>query len=124
MENLYGCYAGDPILVSDSDRSGTQQSDAGLAREELTAGTFVTVSENKRAPADRSLGCAIWEVIGHNETHVVLRLHSPPRPLEPIFPTYVVPLHEHDFYRADDLAAVVEATSKRPCASIVRLRDC
>lgn len=87
-----GVYAGTPYLVSDNERSGTQQSGAGLAREELTAGRFVTVSENKRVPADRSLVCAIWEVIGHNETHVLLRLHSPPRSVEPMFPTYVVPL--------------------------------
>jgi hypothetical protein len=34
-----------------------------------------------------------------------------------------VPLHEHDFYQADDLAAAFEATAKQPSATVVRIRD-
>ena len=45
---------------------------------------------------------AIWEIIAVNDPHCVLKLHRGNRPLEPAFLT-AVPLHEHDFYRADHL---------------------
>ena len=43
---------------------------------------------------------AIWEIIAVNDPHCVLKLHRGDR----AFLT-VVPLHEHDFYRADHLVA-------------------
>jgi len=104
-------------------KSGSGRSAAGLAWGELAPGTFVTVSESKRVP-DRSLVDAIWEIIAVNEAHVVLRFHCGSPPHDPNFATRIVPLHEHDFYRADHLVAAVDATSQRPSATVVRIRDC
>ena len=93
----------------------------GLSSEELTPGTFVTVSENKRI-SDRSLVDAIWEIIAVNEAHCVLKFHRGNRPLDPAFLTRIVPLQEHEFYQADHLVAALE--DKRPAANIVSFREC
>jgi hypothetical protein len=69
-------------------------------------------------------GLAIWEIVAMNKAHVVLRFHAGNRPIDSESLTQVVPLHEHDFYRADDLAAAFEAPAKQPSATIVRIRDC
>src|SRR5262249_4113552 len=90
------------------------------APEDLVPGTFVTVSESKRV-ADRSLVYAIWEILAVNEAHVVLRLHGPAQPVDEMMATRVVPLHEHDFYRADQLATAVEPISKGSPGAVVRL---
>jgi hypothetical protein len=98
----------------------------GLSPGELAPGTFVTVSESKRIP-DRSLVEAIWVVVAVNEAHAVLRFHCGcPRPHDPEAATRIVPLHEHDFYRADHLVAALEAASKqrKPAPTVVRIRDC
>ena len=92
----------------------------GLSSEELTPGTFVTVSENKRI-SDRSLVDAIWEIIAVNEAHCVLKFHRGNRPLDRAFLTRIVPLHEHEFYQADHLVAALE--DKRPAANIVSFRE-
>jgi hypothetical protein len=76
----------------------------GLPPEELTPGTFVTVSESKRVP-DRSLVEAIWVVIAVNEAHAVLKFHcGGPTPHDPASATRIVPLQENEFYRADHLS--------------------
>jgi len=111
-----------PGVTSDEQKSTTGASGHGLPVEQLVPGTFVTVSENKRI-ADRSLVYGIWEIVAVNETHIVLQLYGPPRPIEPTHPTLVVPLHEHDFYRADHLAAAIERKSKGQSAAVIRLRD-
>src|SRR3977135_2378521 len=81
----------------------------GLLPGELTPGTFVTVSESKRVP-DRSLVEAIWVVIAVNEAHAVLKFHcGGPRPYDSASATRIVPLGEHEFYRADHLVAALEA---------------
>jgi hypothetical protein len=54
---------------------------------------------------------------------VVLRFQAGSRPLDSESLTQVVQLHEHDFYRADDLAAAFEATANQPSATVVRIRD-
>jgi hypothetical protein len=93
-----------------------------LAPGKLRVGTVVTVSENKHT-TDRSLVRTIWEVVAVNEAHVVLRFQAGSRPLDSDSLTQVVPLHEHDFYRADELAAAFETTAKQPSATVVRIRD-
>jgi hypothetical protein len=97
----------------------------GLSPGELTPGTFVTVSESKRIP-DRSLVEAIWVIIAVNEAHAVLRFHcGGPPPHNPASATRIVPLREHDFYRADHLVAALEADpEQKHSATIVRIRDC
>jgi hypothetical protein len=67
-----------------------------LSPGELTPGTFVIVSGIPDSP----LMDAIWEIIDVNDAYCVLKLHRGDR----AFLT-VVPLHEHDFYRADHLVA-------------------
>jgi hypothetical protein len=98
---------------------------AGLSPAELTPGTFVTVSESKRIP-DRSLVEAIWVVIAVNEAHAVLRFHCGcPAPHDPSSATRIVPLREHDFYRADHLVMALEAdVEQKQSATVVRIRDC
>jgi hypothetical protein len=103
-------------MVTRNDRAGP-----GLKREELTPGTFVTVSENRRV-ADRSLVDAIWVVVAANEAHAVLRFHCGSFVHDP--PTCVVPLAEHDFYPANHLVEALEADAKqKPSATIIRFRD-
>src|SRR5438876_712485 len=111
-------------MVPSKNRPEGDRVGPGLKRDELTPGTFVTVSESRRI-ADRSLVDAIWVVVAVNEAHAVLRFHCGSPPHDPVFATRVVPLAEHDFYRADQLAEALEADAKqKPSATIVRLRDC
>jgi hypothetical protein len=111
-------------MVPSKDGPRGDRLSAGLNRDQLTRGTFVTVSESKRI-ADRSLVDAIWVVVAVNEAHAVLRFHCGSAPHDPAFATRVVPLVEHDFYRADHLVEALEADAKqKPSATIVRLRDC
>lgn len=109
-----------------SSEGKSQPSAGGVLPGALVPDTYVTVSENKRV-ADRSLVDAIWQVVAVNETHAVLRFHAGIRPLDPDFETRIVPLHEHDFYRADHLAAALDAqrpdAAHKPSATIVRMRD-
>jgi hypothetical protein len=94
----------------------------GLACKDLAAGKFVTVSANK-CTTDRSLADAIWEIIAINEGHVLLNFHGPGRPLDPSRARRLVPLHEHDFYDAGDLATALEPTAGGPIATVVRIRE-
>jgi hypothetical protein len=105
-----------------SKRKGKPRRGGPLAPGKLRVGTVVTVSENKHT-TDRSLVRTIWEVVAVNEAHVVLRFQGGSRPLDSESLTQVVPLHEHDFYRADELAAAFEATAKQASATVVRIRD-
>jgi len=107
-------------MASDDRTSAGGARPPGLSPEDLVPGTFVTVSESKRV-ADRSLVYAIWEILAVNEAHVVLRLHGPAQPVDETMATRVVPLHEHDFYRADQLATAVEPISKGSPGAVVRL---
>jgi hypothetical protein len=93
----------------------------GLPPEELTPGTFVTVSESKRVP-DRSL----VEVIAVNEAHAVLKFHcGGPTPLDSASATRIVPLQEYEFYRADHLVTALDAARhQQQSATVVRIRDC
>jgi hypothetical protein len=110
-------------MVPSKGSAEIERAGAGLARDELTPGTFVVVSESKRI-ADRSLVDAIWIIVAVNEAHAVLRFHCGSPPHNPDFATRIVPLAEHDFYRADQLVKALEEDSKRkPFATIVRLRD-
>jgi hypothetical protein len=99
---------------------GTSKRGGRLSAEELVPGAVVTVSENKRV-ADRSLVDAVWEIIAVNEAHCVLKFDCGNPPLDPAFLTRVVPLQEHDFYQADDLAAALKG--ELPIARIVRIRE-
>jgi hypothetical protein len=111
-------------MDASKNKSGTEGCSAGLARNELEPGTFVTVSESKRT-CDRSLVDAIWVVIAVNEAHALLKFHCGNPPHDPAFATRVVPLGEHDFYRADHLVTALESDSKpTQSATVVRLRDC
>jgi hypothetical protein len=109
-------------MISNEEKSGALRPGGGLRLAELTPGAFVTVSENKRI-SDRSLVEALWQIIAINEAHVALRFRAGIRPIDPEFETRIVPLHEHDFYRADHLADALIAASKPPSANIVRIRD-
>ncbi len=96
----------------------------GLSPDELTPGTFVTVSESKRVP-DRSLVEAIWVVIAVNEAHAVLKFHcGGPTPHDTASATRIVPLQEYEFYRADHLVTALDAARHQPSATVVRIRDC
>ena len=98
----------------------------GLPPEELTPGTFVTVSESKRVP-DRSLVEAIWVIIAVNEAHAVLKFHcGGPTPHDSVSATRIVPLQEYEFYRADHLVAALDAArqQQQQSATVVRIRDC
>jgi hypothetical protein len=95
----------------------------GLSPEELTPGTFVTVSESKRVP-DRSLAEAIWIVIAVNEAHAVLKFHcGGPTPRDPASAARIVPLQEYEFYGADHLVAALDAAGRRQPAAVIRIRD-
>jgi hypothetical protein len=102
--------------------SGNASAARNLASNKLVAGRFVTVSPNKHT-ADRSLADAIWEIVAVNEAHVLLKFHGPGRPLDPARTRRLVPLDEHDFYDAGDLAAAIEPPVAAPIATIVRKRD-
>jgi hypothetical protein len=115
-KNLYRLWDRIPSMKTPGkEKSGRR------APGKLRAGSLVTVSENKRT-TDRSLVQTIWEIVAMNKAHVVLRFHAGNRPIDSESLTQVVPLHEHDFYRADDLAAAFEAPAKQPSATIVRIR--
>ena len=75
------------MIIPGKGKSGPQG--GGLSPGELTPGTFVTVSENKRI-SDRSLVDAIWEIIAVNDAHCVLKFHRGNRPLDPAFLTRIV----------------------------------
>lgn len=107
-------------MSAQEDQSSSLPS--SLSSAELAPGTFVTVSENRRIP-DRSLVHSLWQVIAVNEAHVVLRFRAGMRPIDPDFETRIVPLREHDFYRADHLADALVAGGKPPVADIIRIRD-
>jgi hypothetical protein len=107
--------SGDETLAVGADRRG------GLSRCDLVAGNFVTVSANKHF-ADRSLADAIGEIVARNEGHVLLEFRGPGQPLDPSRTRRLVPLNEHDFYDAADLASVSEPASE-PTATVVRIRD-
>jgi hypothetical protein len=117
-----------PLVGHGMMAPGTGKSEprgASLSPAELTPGTFVTVSESKRIP-DRSLVEAIWVIIAVNEAHAVLKFHCGcPTPHNPAYATRIVPLREHDFYRANHLVAALEADpQQKQSATIVRIRDC
>jgi len=118
MKNLHQFTKGDP--GRDHARSRDIKRGGRLSAEELVPGAVVTVSENKRV-ADRSLVDAVWEIIAINEAHCVLKFDCGNPPLDPAFLTRVVPLQEHDFYQADDLAAALKGGM--PIARIVRIRE-
>ena len=109
-------------MTSNDSKSGPQWSAGAVSVGEFAPGTLVTVSENKRI-CDRSLVDAIWEIVAVNEAHAVLKFRAGIRPLDPALETRIVPLHEYDFYRADDLAAAIEESRKQPSVTLVRFRD-
>jgi hypothetical protein len=94
----------------------------GLACKELTPGRFVTVSANKHT-ADRSLTDAIWQIVACNEGHVLLKFLGPGQPLDPSRMRRLVPLNEHDFYDAGELATSIAPAANGPCATVVRIRE-
>ena len=95
-------------------RGNTDRAAAACPPEELTPGTFVTVSESKRVP-DRSLVEAI----------AVLKFHcGGPTPHDAASATRIVPLQEYEFYRADHLVTALDAARHQPSATVVRIRDC
>jgi hypothetical protein len=102
--------------------AGSRPTQPGLAAKDLTAGRFVTVSANKYT-ADRSLTDAVWQIVASNEGHVLLKFHGPGQPLDPSRARRLVPLNEHDFYEAGELATSVEPAASGPCATIVRIRE-
>jgi len=108
-----------------SDQGKSRPCCHGLSSQELTPGTFVTVSESKRVP-DRSLVEAIWIIIAVNEAHVVLKFHcGGPTPHDPASATRIVPLQEYEFYRADHLVSALDAVRhSQQSATVVRIRDC
>ena len=112
--------AGGSHNVMTPDEGKSRPCCRGLAPEELTPGTFVTVSESKRVP-DRSLVEAIWVVIAVNEAHAVLKFHcGGPVPHDPASATRIVPLQEYEFYRADHLVAALDAARhQQPSATVV-----
>ena len=64
-----------------------------------------------------------FEIIAINDGHVLLSFHGPGRPLDPSRARRLVPLHEHDFYDAGDLATALEPAAGGPIATVVRIRD-
>ena len=109
-------------MTSNDSKSGPQRPTGAGPMGELAPGAFVTVSENKRI-CDRSLVDAIWEIVAVNAAHAVLKFRAGVRPLDPALETRIVPMHEYDFYRADDLAAAIEGCRKQPSVTLVRFRD-
>jgi hypothetical protein len=106
----------------DSAVTGRASACPGLVGNDLAPGRFVTVSANKYT-ADRSLADAIWEIVAVHEGHVLLKFHGPGRPLDPSRTRRLVPLREHDFYEAGQLATAIEPAANAPIAAVVRLRD-
>jgi hypothetical protein len=111
-------------MSPDREKSGNRGSPAqpGLAGKDLTAGRFVTVSAN-RCTADRSLTDAIWQIVASNEGHVLLEFRGPGQPLDPSRMRRLVPLSEHDFYEAGELATSIAPAANGPCATVVRIRE-
>jgi|ERR1700704_1882887 hypothetical protein len=107
------------VIIPGKGKSGPQG--GGLSPGELTPGTFVTVSENKRI-CDRSLVDAIWEIIAINEAHCVLKFHCGNRPLDPALLTRIVPLHDTISTRRI-IWPQPWKTSDRP-RNIARIREC
>jgi len=108
-------------MASEEETSvaGGADCQGGLSRHDLVAGKLVTVSANKFC-ADRSLTDAIWEIVALNEGHILLEFRGPGEPVDPSWTRRLVPLNEHDFYDATDLA---NAAAEAPTATVVRIRD-
>jgi hypothetical protein len=111
-------------MKPDTEKSSADGSPprTGLACKELTPGRFVTVSANKHT-ADRSLTDAIWQIVACNEGHVLLKFLGPGQPLDPSRMRRLVPLNEHDFYDAGELATSIAPAANGPCATVVRIRE-
>ena len=70
----------------------------------LRRGMLITVSQNK-VTGDRSFATAIWEIIGINASHLLLRAsHNLNEPLKDTNAPRLVPLCDYEFYSADELA--------------------
>lgn len=77
----------------------------GIPLSALRVGLLITVSQNK-VTGDRSFTADIWEIIGINASHLLLRasrnLNTSPKNADA---PRLVALCDHEFYSAIDLAA-------------------
>jgi len=97
---------------------GTSSGAAACQRKSLFRARLLPSPKTNGLRTARSLtrfGIAV------NEAHCVLKFDCGNPPLDPAFLTRVVPLQEHDFYQADDLAAALKG--ELPIARIVRIRE-
>lgn len=89
------------------------RSPVGLTPDDLTVGKLVTLSPNKTT-GDRSLVDVIWEIIGINEGHLLLACRGFCDLLtDPAKPRLAL-VHEHEFYSAEQFAAMADPPSSRP----------
>src|SRR5262245_22823480 len=89
------------------------KSPVGLAPDDLAVGKLVTLSPNKTT-GDRSLVDVIWEIVGGNGGHLLLACRGFCDLLtDPAKPRLAL-VHEHEFYSAEQFAAMTDRPSSRP----------
>src|SRR5689334_10837211 len=91
----------DSKLPDDSEKPSR-----GLDPAELKAGRMVTISVNK-ATGDRSLCQVIWEIVSINEGHALVKCRHLRHLLYGAPDTRLIPLHEHEFYTADEFVSAL-----------------